>query len=154
MLFLRELGIVEEDTNINMEIIINIENCTKCPHFKITGTSSTDGFDRGEDWHCVKADRPIAGFVEWHEHPEIPSWCPCRVKKQKNTKDKWKDLSKEKPEVNKDLILWDGFARIRGWMNVKGEFVSTAATFDSYYPVSITHWMLLPEPPKKNKKKE
>lgn len=63
----------------SMEIKIDIDSCKKCPHFKITGTSSTDGWDRGEDWHCSKADKPIAGFVEWHEEKEIkiPGWCPC-----------------------------------------------------------------------------
>lgn len=63
-----------------MKITIEIDSCKECPHFKITGTSSTDGFDRGEDWHCVKSDKSIATFVEWHEKPEIPKWCPCKVK--------------------------------------------------------------------------
>ncbi len=63
-----------------MKIIIEINSCKECPHFKITGTSSTDGFDRGEDWHCVKADKSIATFVEWHEKPAIPKWCPCKIK--------------------------------------------------------------------------
>ncbi len=66
-----------------MEIIVDIKNCSECPYFKITGTHSTDGFDSGDDWHCKKADRRIRGFVEWHENPEIPDWCPCAVKKDK-----------------------------------------------------------------------
>lgn len=63
-----------------MKIEIEIETCKQCPHFKITGTSTTDGFDSGDDWFCKKANREIAGFVEWHEKPKIPLWCPCDTK--------------------------------------------------------------------------
>jgi hypothetical protein len=62
------------------KIIIEINNCKhdKCPHFTITKTESTDGFDLGEYWHCKKADRQIAAFVEWHEERKelVPDWCP------------------------------------------------------------------------------
>lgn len=68
---------------MNPTVKITIGSCQECPHFKITGTSSTDGFDRGDDWHCTKADRQIAGFVEWHEHPAIPGWCPFRPQRKK-----------------------------------------------------------------------
>ena len=68
------------------KIVIEIKSCRECPFFKITEVSSTDGWDRGEDWYCVKAGGKIAGFVEWHEEDkiEIPKWCPCLVKE--NTK--------------------------------------------------------------------
>lgn len=66
------------------QVNIEINNCKldKCPHFTITKTESTDGWDRGEYWHCKKADRQIASFVEWHEEKKepVPEWCPCAGK--------------------------------------------------------------------------
>lgn len=58
--------------------LLEITNCQDCTHFKQGHAQSTDGFDRGHDWHCTKADKCIAGFVEWHEENkiEIPKWCP------------------------------------------------------------------------------
>jgi hypothetical protein len=60
-----------------VEIKIEVTSCKQCPFFKITGVSSTDGFDRGEDWHCQKSDKLIDSFVEWHEEKNIiiPNWC-------------------------------------------------------------------------------
>ncbi len=64
-----------------MKIAIEIQRCNQgCPHFKITGTSSTDGWDRGEDWYCNKAQREISNFIEWHDKIEIPKWCPIKLK--------------------------------------------------------------------------
>ena len=60
--------------------LLEITTCRDCTHFKEGHAQSTDddGFDRGHDWHCTKADKIIAGFVEWHEEKkvEIPNWCP------------------------------------------------------------------------------
>lgn len=61
-------------------IIIEIDNYKQCPNFKITGVDSTDGFDRGEDWFCSKANKQIANFVEWRDKVEVPKWCPCLYK--------------------------------------------------------------------------
>ena len=69
-----------------MKIVIDISSCRECPHFKITGTYSTDGFDSGDDWHCTKADKAIAGFVEWTEKPAIPEWCPAKLTNQQKSK--------------------------------------------------------------------
>lgn len=57
-----------------------ISSCRQCPFYKEGPRESTDGFDSGNDWICTKADRKIAGFVEWHEvrKIEIPEWCPIR----------------------------------------------------------------------------
>lgn len=66
------------------QIIIEINNCKhdKCPHFTITKTESTDGFDLGEYWYCKKANKQIAAFIEWHEERKksVPDWCPIAVK--------------------------------------------------------------------------
>jgi len=64
------------------KIIIEINSCKECPYFEISNISSTDGWDRGEDWFCKKAEKTIAGFVEWHEKIEIPDWCPATIKKE------------------------------------------------------------------------
>lgn len=65
--------------NFMTKIVIEISNCTYCPHFKITGVYSTDGFDRGEYWHCTKLDKKIAGFVEWNDKIPVPDWCPIKI---------------------------------------------------------------------------
>lgn len=71
-----------------MKIEIEINNCKldKCPHFWISKVESTDGWDRGEYWHCKKADKQIAAFVEWNEEKEtsVPDWCPLAVKNSNN----------------------------------------------------------------------
>ena len=56
-----------------------ITSCQQCPNLKKTNQWSSDGWDRMEDWVCIKVnDRKIAGSVEWHEEKKIriPSWCP------------------------------------------------------------------------------
>ena len=33
-----------------------------------------------EDYMCEKANRKIAGAVEWpSEIPEVPNWCPIKI---------------------------------------------------------------------------
>ena len=59
--------------------ILRITNCEQCQHLEIGPSYSLDGFDRGNDWKCKRADREIAGFVEWRESDKpktIPEWCP------------------------------------------------------------------------------
>lgn len=69
------------------KIVIVVSSCRQCPHFIITGVSSTDGWDRGEEWFCNKAKKKIAGFVEWHDSPAIPRWCPVSLKEDKDVKE-------------------------------------------------------------------
>lgn len=63
------------------KIIIDIKNCKKCPHLKITDTYSSDSWDRMDDWHCSKENKKIQGAVEWWEEDKIkiPNWCPIKV---------------------------------------------------------------------------
>ena len=65
------------------KIVIEIENCKECPFHKIGEVSSTDGWDRMEDWMCTKETphKKIQGAVEWHEESKIkvPDWCSIRV---------------------------------------------------------------------------
>lgn len=64
-----------------MKIGIEIESCKKCPFFDTRNHWSSDGWDRMEDWFCKKAEKKIAGCVEWHEEKgiKIPEWCPAKV---------------------------------------------------------------------------
>lgn len=79
-----------------------VNYCEKrCPFHKITGTGSTDGFDRGEDWHCTKANKPIMGFVEWTDKVCIPEWCPLRIENQ--TKESESDMLTAKEAREKTL---------------------------------------------------
>jgi len=66
-----------------MKVEIEINSCRECKHFKDGGRQSTDGWDEGYDWFCSKMDnKKIAGFVEWHENPSIPTWCPIAPPKE------------------------------------------------------------------------
>jgi len=68
-----------------MLIQLEIKTCKECPFWHEGNRSSTDGFDSGYDWKCLKANKMIATFVEWHEvdSVEIPKWCPAKVKTKK-----------------------------------------------------------------------
>lgn len=58
---------------------LKITKCDECPHLDVGTSYSLDGFDRGNDWQCKKANRMIAQFVEWRESDKpksIPAWCP------------------------------------------------------------------------------
>ena len=68
-----------------MKVQLDIESCKQCPFWKEGPTEHTDSFDSGNDWICTHGEKEkyIAGFVEWHDHPEIPSWCPIKIKTRK-----------------------------------------------------------------------
>ena len=59
-------------------VMIPIKSCKECPHLKVGHSYSLDGFDRGEDWKCTNKNKTIMEFVEWHDKPEIPKWCPFK----------------------------------------------------------------------------
>lgn len=61
------------------EITLSIKDCSRCPFHEVTGTSSTDGWDRGEDWFCTKEQKFIQKFVEWHDKVPVPEWCGLRA---------------------------------------------------------------------------
>jgi len=63
------------------KVVLEIKNCSQCPHFRASMPYSTDGFDSGSDWKCSKSDKVIAEFVEWNESPAIPDWCPIKIEK-------------------------------------------------------------------------
>ena len=56
---------------------LGMTHCKQCAFHSIGSSYSLDGFDRGNDWTCTKANKIIEGFVEWRE-PEIPKWCPLK----------------------------------------------------------------------------
>ena len=65
-----------------MIIELEIFSCRDCPHIETGSDYSTDGWDRGCDWFCKKMNKKkIVGFVEWHDNPKIPIWCPFMNKK-------------------------------------------------------------------------
>lgn len=69
-----------------LTVTLTITKCGECPHHKVGPCCSLDGFDRGNDWTCVLANREIAGFVERpSEHPKsVPSRCPLlKVRRKK-----------------------------------------------------------------------
>jgi uncharacterized repeat protein (TIGR04076 family) len=64
-------------------VSLTITRCGECPHHKVGSSYSLDGFDRGSDWTCVKANKVIESFVERpsQEPSSVPTWCPLRKKK-------------------------------------------------------------------------
>jgi hypothetical protein len=61
-------------------VVLEIKNCSECPHHKTCNQWSSDGWDRMEDWICTKMDgKKVAGGVEWHDVIPIPDWCPIRL---------------------------------------------------------------------------
>ena len=74
------------------KIIIELETCSKCPHFECTGAYTADSWERPENWWCQHPDvlnselgevhKKIAGYVEWTDKIAIPDWCPIAVKEK------------------------------------------------------------------------
>lgn len=52
-------------------VIVEIESCKECPHFKTANQWSSDGWDSMEYWVCSKVDKTIQKSVEWHEEKNI-----------------------------------------------------------------------------------
>jgi len=63
-----------------MKVQIEINSCKECPNFKTMNQWSSDGWDKMEDWYCLKSEKKIQGCVEWHEEGKIkiPDWCPIK----------------------------------------------------------------------------
>ena len=59
------------------KIVIEIENCSYCPFYKL------DWAEYGYNIHCGAKKRLIKANVEYKsEMPEIPEWCPCRLEEE------------------------------------------------------------------------
>lgn len=59
----------------------------------------------------------------------------------------WISVKNGLPEDHKDLLIWDGYIRRRGFFEHNKFFINESGEFkDISYP--ITHWMPLPNPPK------
>jgi len=71
------------------KIVVDIDKCNKCPHFKETRYWTEDSWEHANDWWCTKkvdtnekgGFKKIAGYVEWMDVKgiEIPKWCPAKV---------------------------------------------------------------------------
>ena len=86
-----------------MKIAIEIDRCSKCPHFESSPYWTPDSWERPEYWWCKACDaeapnaeaeetrlklketlklpelRYIAGYVEWYDKTPIPEWCPAKI---------------------------------------------------------------------------
>lgn len=72
-----------EGGQVSEHVVLKIHKCGECPHRRSGPLYSLDGFDRGCDWICTKAQRAIVEFVERtsDEPKAIPAWCPLREQK-------------------------------------------------------------------------
>ena len=63
---------------IMKEIRLLVESCKQCPFFKEEPYPTEDSFENAVNWFCVKENKKIQGYVEWHEESKIkiPEWCP------------------------------------------------------------------------------
>ena len=68
-----------------MKIELEIKSCQECPFFKDERMYTADSFENAFNWFCNKNKelRKIAGYVELNDNPEIPEWCPCKIKNKK-----------------------------------------------------------------------
>ena len=84
-----------------MKVVIDIEDCSKCPNFKSSPYPTPDSWEHADYWWCmadeavapnneaekhrlaIKTDmlRFIAGYVEWYDKTPIPEWCPKKLEK-------------------------------------------------------------------------
>lgn len=63
-------------------IIVEINNCKECPHFKEERYYTGDSWEIAHNWFCKKENnKKIAGYVEWYEEKKvpIPDWCPIKI---------------------------------------------------------------------------
>ena len=59
------------------KIVLDIKNCSGCPHWNEERVYTADSFEMVFKWMCTKADnRVIQGFVETFDKVKIPDWCP------------------------------------------------------------------------------
>ena len=68
-------------------IQVEIKDCQDCPFCKEKRHWTPDPWEHAYNYYCsnvakVNGDyKKIAGYIEWrHEMPEVPDWCPIRVK--------------------------------------------------------------------------
>lgn len=67
-----------------IKIVSEIKDCSECPAHTTSNQSSSDDFDRMEDWNCKDMEgKKVMGAVEWHDKVPIPDWCPRRIENQK-----------------------------------------------------------------------
>ena len=63
------------------KIVLEIKDCSQCPFHVISGTYSTDGWDKMDEWFCSKENEIIRYGVEWGDKVPIPDWCPILLEK-------------------------------------------------------------------------
>ena len=62
--------------------ILEIHNCSDCPHVDINRHYTADSFEHENNWDCKSANKSIAKYVDWNrsESVKIPKWCPLLPK--------------------------------------------------------------------------
>lgn len=82
-------------------IQVEIKDCQDCPFCKSERHWTSDSWEHAYDYYCSNMPdlyvkngktykhknlgensyKKIASYIEWrHEMPEVPNWCPIRVK--------------------------------------------------------------------------
>ena len=93
--------------NQKTKIVLELEDCRKCPYHINTPYPTKDSFERPEYFWCKHPDHEqfaldpenerrrveikerrdykslsfVAGYVEWRDKTPIPEWCPIRLEK-------------------------------------------------------------------------
>ena len=63
-------------------IHLSIKNCLECPYCKSERHWTSDSWEHAYDYFCgINYDKSIATYIERpSEMPDVPDWCPLRVK--------------------------------------------------------------------------
>lgn len=64
------------------QIIIETEDCTKCPHFTSKRIYTADSWENIMEWKCNKKNQIIDWYHETFDKTPIPEWCPITLKKK------------------------------------------------------------------------
>ena len=69
------------------KVMIEIKSCSACSFLNVEPVYTADSFENVSKWICRETKRKknkICGYLDWYDDdPDIPKWCPLRVKKKK-----------------------------------------------------------------------
>jgi Protein of unknown function (DUF551) len=97
-------------------------------------------------------DIPETIYLQWEPDPgpDGCTWCQDRINDddvEYHRAPAWISVEDRLPELGESVLIWDGQCRRVGFYLKTGEYYYYWESTDDEYPLDITHWMPLPEPP-------
>ncbi len=62
------------------KIVLEIKDCSGCPHCDISRIYTPDSFKMIVKWICRKSNKVISDYVEHRDKLKIPDWCKILIK--------------------------------------------------------------------------